>query len=738
MKYQIIAILALTLVSGFTQAVGPAVQTINVDTMHFYSAGGVAAAIPDTGLGSYNDQVTGNVNSNGDGILTSGTVPFFFEPWTATQQMWDSTPGAGKVWAGTTAVGDYSFTYVLTENQVAVGLYFDWSVNTGIAVLQIFDCPNGTAGACIGVHNDSTDDLYVDPAFHAADHPDVPGSTMVNGPFPGQHATFSGTTLANIDATPVANDDVTSTTADLTKNIAVLANDIDFEDGVGMAPPLPTTTTVNAPATSTQGFALTVLSDGTIDYTPTGGYIGPDSFTYTVTDTFLNTSATATVNITVTAAPNAAPVALDPSLNTDEDTPLVIVMTSLATDADVTDTLTFSNFDAGTLQGGSVTVNVANNELTYTPPTNYDGVDDTFTYQVTDTIDSSSVGTVTISINPVNDDPVCADVNLETDTDVPLTISEATDLIATCSDIEGDTLVVTGTTNPVVTGSTLASDGAGTLTYTPFAGYIGDDSFDFTVSDGGTGPVTATANVTVGVLYGNFTMLTASGESFGGTNDVIFTWDYSTLNVDENDTDFSIMTIESKGPEPFLGVPWYAHHVRVFGEGTYTFETDNAICTTAVLESTGCPGTGGPSEMTLVVGPGQYGAHILFDYSGSVDIDVVNLWDVDGVWIDPDGTASIVNDLYVGPAGTAPDPLTTWALVSRDVNGDGFNGSPMIDGPFVGFSANFSDGPTGSGAALPDITSTVSDTQLGNGAMGLVSLLGLLPVIAFFRRRVRH
>lgn len=732
---QITAVLVLALSSSLAQAVGPAEQTITVTEMQFYTAGGVISS----GLGGFNDAVVGSVNSNGNGSFNSGTIDFFFNPWTATQQLWDSTPGAGKVWAGTTAVGDYSFTYVLTENQVAVGIYFDWSVNIGIAVLQIFDCPNGTAGACVGIHNDSTDDLYVDPAFHAEDHPGVPGSTMVNGPFPGQHATFIGTTAANIDATPVANDDVTSTTADTLKNIAVLANDIDFEDGAGMAPPLPTTTTVNAPGTSAQGYTLAVKTDGTIDYTPTGGYTGPDSFTYTVTDTFLNTSAAATVTITVTAAPNEAPVALSPSLNTDEDIPLVIAMATLATDDD-SDPMTFSTFTAGTLQGGSVVANGANNELTYTPPTNYDGADDTFTYQVTDTVDSSGVGTVTISINPINDDPVCNNVDLVTDTNTPLDIDEAVDLIAAaCSDVEDDPLDVTGTTPPVKVGSTLASDGAGTLTYTPATDYAGDDSFDFTVEDDQGGSVTATTNISVGVLYGNFTMLTEGGDSFGGTNDVIFTWDEVSLNVDETDTDFSIMAIESKGPYPFLGVPWYAHHVRVFGPGTYTFETDNSICTIAEIESSGCPGNGGPSEMTLVVGSGQLGAHILFDYSGSVNIDVINLWDRDAAWNDPDGTASTENDLYVGPAGTPPDPATIWKLVSIDADGvDGFNGAPMIDGPFVGFSANFSYGPSGSGEELPPITSGAPDTKLGGGVLGLASLLGILPVIGFFRRRSRN
>jgi len=722
MKHRMTVIMAviLTLSCGFTHAVAP-LQEITVTQMRFYDAGGVLNILGN------NDTVAGSVNSDGTGSFNSGGTDFVGSPWVADQQMWDSTPGTGKNWSGTSAQGAYSYTYDLAENQVAIGVYFDWSVNLDIPVLQIFDCPNGTAGDCVGVHSFSPGDL----AAHD-DHPAVPGSPMVTTPFPGQHATFVGTTAANIDATPVANDDTTGATADTVNTLDVLVNDTDFEDAASSL-------TVNLIAgTSAQGFLLSVNPDGSISYTTTGGYLGSDTFAYTVTDSFGNTSVAATVNITVSSAPNAAPVALDPAVSTDEDTAVIITMAMLAEDVDG-DAMFMANFDATTTSGGSVTVNAANNELTYTPATNFDGPTDTFTYQVDDTVDSSLPGMVTVTVNAVNDNPVCTDVDLFTDSDTVLTIIEITDLISNCSDVEGDTLSVATTTDPMQ--GTLASDGAGTLTYTPDSGFTGADSFNFTVSDGQGGTsVPATVNITVGILYGNFTMLDVSGETFGGTNDVTFVWDGIALNVDENDTNFGVMTIESNGPEPFFGAPWVAHHVRVFGEGTYTFDT---TCTVAQIEAglsvcDNLPLPDGQTEqfMTLTVGAGQFGAHILFDWNGNVNIDVVNLWDVDGVWEDADGDTSAVNDLYTGPAGTAPDPATTWDLVSRDVNGDGINGSPMIDGPFIGYYANFSDGPQGTGTALPDITTTAADTQLGGGVLNWGVLLLMLPMIALLRRRI--
>ena len=56
------------------------------------------------------------------------------------------------------------------------------------------------------------------------------------------------------------------------------------------------TVTSNTPA---QHGTVAVQADGSYRYTPSAGYVGADSFTYTVTDSFGNT-ATATVSITVT------------------------------------------------------------------------------------------------------------------------------------------------------------------------------------------------------------------------------------------------------------------------------------------------------------------------------------------------------------------------------------------------------------------------------------------------------
>jgi len=96
---------------------------------------------------------------------------------------------------------------------------------------------------------------------------------------------------------PVAVNDSATGTAGSSAVISVAANDI------------PGTNPINASSVTVTGAALngTTLANaagaGTVTYTPTVGFTGTDSFTYTIRDTLGNVSATnATVTVTVNAA----------------------------------------------------------------------------------------------------------------------------------------------------------------------------------------------------------------------------------------------------------------------------------------------------------------------------------------------------------------------------------------------------------------------------------------------------
>src|SRR5699024_1430505 len=74
----------------------------------------------------------------------------------------------------------------------------------------------------------------------------------------------------------------------------VLANDTDSDGSLNSA----SLKVIQAPAHGTAA----VGANG-IAYTPTAGYAGSDTFTYTVSDNQGNTSSAATVTLNVTAAP---------------------------------------------------------------------------------------------------------------------------------------------------------------------------------------------------------------------------------------------------------------------------------------------------------------------------------------------------------------------------------------------------------------------------------------------------
>jgi hypothetical protein len=189
---------------------------------------------------------------------------------------------------------------------------------------------------------------------------------------------------------------------------------------------------------------------------------------------------------------------------------------------------------------------------------------------------------------------------------------------------------------------------------------------------------------TVTTTGNNFTMLTATGGGQGGTNDVTFTWDGTYKTAIDN---VSNATLSS--PTAFAGAVWTAHNVEIFGPGTYVFDTACAIGNAG--------GSCGGPTYTLTVGTGQIGAHMLFDWSTSSNIDVVLLWKMNDSWFNVAGTylagtTVVKNGFNLGtPNPNNNTKNTVWNGVSIDagLDGNNWNGTKMIDGPFIGSSANF-------------------------------------------------
>jgi len=151
---------------------------------------------------------------------------------------------------------------------------------------------------------------------------------------------------------------------------------------------------------------------------------------------------------------------------------------------------------------GAVVMNPLDGTYTYTPTANYFGTD-TFTYTLTatnsefsfltwswQTVVRTDTALVTITIANVQDAPVAVDNTVTTPEDIP----SGYDVLGNDYDVDGDTLTITGVTQP----SNGQAVNHGTyVEYIPNSNYNGPDQFTYTISDGNGGTATATVFMTV-------------------------------------------------------------------------------------------------------------------------------------------------------------------------------------------------------------------------------------------------
>ncbi|UCL88439.1 retention module-containing protein [Pseudomonas sp. HS-18] len=207
----------------------------------------------------------------------------------------------------------------------------------------------------------------------------------------------------------------------------------------------------------------------------------------TATESSNNDAATRTVDLNVTVYPvNDAPTSANQNQSTAEDTPLTGKI--VASDVDG-DTLSYAVKAGATPAHGSVTVNAATGDYTYTPAKDYNGPD-SFTVRVSDGKGGFADSVVNVNVTPVNDAPTTTDQSKTTAEDTALTGK----IVAT--DVDGDTLsyaVQSGTAH----GTLVLNTATGDYTYTPSKDYNGPDSFTVRVSDGKGGFVDSVVNVNV-------------------------------------------------------------------------------------------------------------------------------------------------------------------------------------------------------------------------------------------------
>lgn len=183
---------------------------------------------------------------------------------------------------------------------------------------------------------------------------------------------------------PVAGNDTITTPQNVPGSVDVIGNDSD-PDGDNFAI-----------VSHTNPLHGSVIFSGTVaTYSPTPGFVGADSFTYSIEDGRGGTS-TATVSVTVT---NTPPLAADDVIATfiNKSSSTNVLANDRDPDGDAISVTSWSN-------GAHGQVTIANGLATYTPDANFQGPD-SFDYTITDAHGATDVGTVNVDVSAAG--PAC-------------------------------------------------------------------------------------------------------------------------------------------------------------------------------------------------------------------------------------------------------------------------------------------------------------------------------------------
>ncbi|THD65648.1 tandem-95 repeat protein [Robertkochia marina] len=258
-------------------------------------------------------------------------------------------------------------------------------------------------------------------------------------------------------------DDLVTTDEDVPVDIPMLNNDIDIPD-VGV---IGNTNPANGQVVINDGGTPMDPSDDTFTYTPSPGYYGPDSFTYTLTVINSDGSVleeTATINIIVNNV-NDVPVAVDDFVSTEAGVPVPVNMLGNDYDPDG-DPLTVINI---TQPGNGVVTSDGNGNFTYTPNDGFTG-SDVFTYTISDGNGGSDAAYVTIAVTPpdvvIRDYAVDDETIIEEDTFATLVVLANDNIPADATEV-----IISDVEQPLT--ATVVVNADNTITVTPEPDFVG-------------------------------------------------------------------------------------------------------------------------------------------------------------------------------------------------------------------------------------------------------------------------
>ncbi|HML68752.1 MAG TPA: Ig-like domain-containing protein [Clostridia bacterium] len=336
--------------------------------------------------------------------------------------------------------------------------------------------------------------------------------TVVDSQNAESNAATVNLTVQQVNDAPVAGADSDTTDEDTAVVIPVLVNDSDIDMDKDLNAhygdeSISVDLTGGGLIAPTHG---TISTDGlTITYTPAKDYNGPDSFEYYCSDSEVKTRASVSI---VVYQVNDAPKAVADTASTNEDTPKDgIDVLNNDTDVDTGSTLNKNVLHSKTdfrITATSLTnsahgsVDIINNKLKFTPASNWFGTE-VVNYTMIDGHGGTANGTLTMTVNSVNDLPVytTAPVDLElTEDGADGTMDIVVDDVETAkNDLS---VTVTNSTNPTLIATsdvtvTTGTNGTRTITINPKLNQNGTAMITLLLKDANGGETVKQFTVTV-------------------------------------------------------------------------------------------------------------------------------------------------------------------------------------------------------------------------------------------------
>ncbi|CAA0205274.1 Protein of unknown function precursor containing a C-terminal secretion signal. Putative adhesin [Tenacibaculum maritimum] len=381
---------------------------------------------------------------------------------------------------------------ILEDMSIGVNVYGNDNDIPTNGSLTITNPANGTVTIDDGgTPNDPSDDIVTytpDPDFNGTDSFDY---SVCDNASPANCTT--STVEITVIPTPDSQNDDDETIEGTPIEVDIYANDNDIPTNGSLV----TTNPANGTVTINDGGTPNDPSDDVVTYTPDVGFVGTDTFNYTVCNkTKPLVCTTSTVTVVVVPTPDSQ----NDMANTTEDTPVIVAIYTNDSNIPTDGVLNITNPTNGTvtIDNGGTPNDPSDDIVTYTPDPDFNGAD-SFDYTVCDNASPANCTTSTVNVS-VGATPDSQNDTANTTEDTAVTV----DIYGNDNDIPTNGSLVT--TNPA--NGTVTIDNGGTpndpsddvVTYTPDTDFNGTDSFDYTVCDNASPAncTTSTVNVSVG------------------------------------------------------------------------------------------------------------------------------------------------------------------------------------------------------------------------------------------------